>query len=476
MKNEILTEASRRNLFLSQDAVEYIESAGYDMPFITSMLSKMAENKAIITKQDAIDFLNGDKGLLSAEKVIPNRVRKKGNIKILPNTDITGNSTCEATVKDFANYMMARYVALESILKQNKQCHYRTPIAKAKVLQRDVCIIGMVYEITKSRNGHTLISLEDESGTCTAFINKDDPLANDNIIPDEVIGVLGRSTDKGLFIVEKIIRPSVPKGNEWIQSDSKSTIACISDIHIGSKQFLQSGWDNMTKWLKYNADKSNINYMIIAGDVVDGIGAYPGQEEDLLEMSIYKQYEDLAEQLKDIPDDIEILLHPGNHDACRLAEPQPALKDIYTKTFDSNISMTGNPISVSIEGRVITSYHGKSIDDWINLLPGVTYDNPVGALEQMIERRHLAPIYGKKNALAPESKDYLALTYQPEILITGHIHSIVTEDYKGVKLINASTYQSQTAYQIMHNFKPKPCVLPLVHLGTGRITCRNFLK
>jgi DNA polymerase II small subunit len=57
-------------------------------------------------------------------------------------------------------------------------------------------------------------------------------------------------------------------------------------------------------------------------------------------------------------------------------------------------------------------------------------------MEQMIEKRHLAPIYGKKNALAPESEDYLALKVCPDILVTGHIHSIGQEDYKGVKLIN----------------------------------------
>jgi len=169
-------------------------------------------------------------------------------------------------------------------------------------------------------------------------------------------------------------------------------------------------------------------------------------------------------------------MHPGNHDACRLAEPQPALKSIYTTAFDSAINITGNPISVSIEDRVITSYHGKSIDDWVAAIPGSSYEQPMPLMEHMIEKRHLAPIYGKKNALAPEAKDYLALQTIPDILVTGHIHNAGAEVYKDIRLIQSSAYQSQTEYQKQHNFNPIPCILPIVHLGTGRIIMKNFLK
>lgn len=173
---------------------------------------------------------------------------------------------------------------------------------------------------------------------------------------------------------------------------------------------------------------------------------------------------------------MQILMHPGNHDACRLAEPQPALKNIYTKCFDSSVNITGNPITLKVEGRTVTSYHGKSIDDWVGAIPGASYEKPLEIMEHMVEKRHLAPIYGKKNALAPEAKDYLALQAIPDIIVTGHIHNVGAEDYKGVKLIQSSSYQAQTDYQKQHNFNPVPCVLPVVHLGTGRITLKNFMK
>ena len=47
---------------------------------------------------------------------------------------------------------------------------------------------------------------------------------------------------------------------------------------------------------------------------------------------------------------------------------------------------------------------------------------------------------------------------------------------KGVKMINASTWQSQTDYQKQHNFNPNPGVMPVVHLGTGKMTMMEFAK
>jgi DNA polymerase II small subunit len=41
-------------------------------------------------------------------------------------------------------------------------------------------------------------------------------------------------------------------------------------------------------------------------------------------------------------------------------------------------------------------------------------------------------------------------------------------------MINASTWQDQTDYQKMHNFNPKPGIMPMAHLGTGAVTKEVF--
>ena len=95
-------------------------------------------------------------------------------------------------------------------------------------------------------------------------------------------------------------------------------------------------------------------------------------------------------------------------------------------------------------------------------------------MKQMCVRRHLAPIYGQRNALAPEKKDYMAMEYVPDIFVTGHVHGVGEEIYNGVRMINASTWQSQTEYQRQHNFNPDPGIMPVVDLGNGQIRMHNF--
>jgi DNA polymerase II small subunit len=167
-------------------------------------------------------------------------------------------------------------------------------------------------------------------------------------------------------------------------------------------------------------------------------------------------------------------VQPGNHDAVRPAEPQPAFPKDITDMFDSQVLSVGNPCYVEIEGRLILSYHGRSMDDLIGGIQGLTYNNPLDAMKEMLRRRHLAPIYGGKTPIAPEKKDFLVIDTVPDFFVTGHVHGAGISDYRGVRLINASTWQAQTGYQRMHNFNPDPAKLPVVHLGTGKCVMKNF--
>jgi DNA polymerase II small subunit len=104
----------------------------------------------------------------------------------------------------------------------------------------------------------------------------------------------------------------------------------------------------------------------------------------------------------------------------------------------------------------------------------LTYNDPVGIMKEMLERRHLAPMYGMKTALAPEKRDYLVIDRRPDIFVTGPVHGANIENYKGMRLIAASTWQDQTDFQRMHNFNPVPGVIPIVHLGTGDTCGKQF--
>ncbi|MFA6710392.1 MAG: DNA-directed DNA polymerase II small subunit [Candidatus Methanomethylophilaceae archaeon] len=464
-------------MFLSPDALEYILSNSDPIDFTQTVLSSLSKNAVFVTKEDVIGCLNGESKIFESPKPITPRNKRQYDISIIPGTDVTGNSTCEGNIENFARYFQNRYAILKKIIEHRMDFGSAMSIDRAMTMDRDVKIIGIINDVKKTPNNHIILALEDDQGgTCKVLILNSSPYVKNIFVDDQVIGVIGRSgSKKNLLVADKIVYPDVPLTNEWIPSDSTSSVAFLSDVHVGSYTFLEKNWKKMIDWLKINAEKMEINYLILPGDVVDGIGIFPGQEEELSILDIYEQYETLGEYLKEIPDNIKMVIHPGNHDACRPAEPQPALNSVFTKTFDSNVMSVSNPVYINIEGRKILTYHGKSIDDWIANVQKLTYDNPIEVMKEMVTCRHLAPIYGQKTALAPEKKDYLAMETIPDIFVSGHIHGAGCTEYRGIKLINASTWQDQTEYQKMHNFNPNPGIMPIVQLGNGKITMKSFM-
>ena len=483
-KQEVLTEAARRNLLLSPEALELIMSNSEPVAFTEIVLKSLASNTLLVTKDDVMACVSGDMKIFEAPKEIKPANKYCSDLRIMPDTDITGNSTCEGTIEDILRFFQSRYTQLKRIIERKKGFGISTPIAKAVEMSRDeVRVVGMISSKRVLDNKAVMLDIEDDlGGRCSVYIAADNKAASAILVEDMVIGVVGRprrpdpsKKKKGSISATDIYFPDVPAGNRWEPSDSQSAVAFLSDVHVGSTTFLEKNWHKMITWLKENSESLNLNYIIFPGDVVDGIGIFPDQEKELNIGDIYKQYDALAEYLKDIPDHIKMVVHPGNHDACRPAEPQPALNKVYTKTFDSNIIMCGNPVYVEAEGRKILTYHGRSIDDWVSGVQQLTYDHPVEVMKQMVNMRHLAPMYGQKTALAPEKKDYLVMDIVPDIFVSGHVHGAGFEEYKGIKMINASTWQTQTEYQKSHNFNPDPGIMPIVHLGNGRVVMKSFM-
>ena len=208
-----------------------------------------------------------------------------------------------------------------------------------------------------------------------------------------------------------------------------------------------------------------IKYFVLSGDGVDGVGIYPGQDRHLAITDLFKQYGALADLLNDLPDWVDVIILPGNHDAVRPAEPQPALDPEVQQDY-SDAVFVGNPCDFSLHGVRILSYHGKSIDDFVAGLRSVTYAKPEMAMRSMLERRHLAPSWGGKTPLSPEPEDSMVIGTIPDIFVTGHVHGQYVGDHKGTTIVHSSTWQDQTDYQRMLGFQPKPCILTVINLHT----------
>ena len=409
-------------------------------------------------------------------------------IKIIK--DVTGNSICEGTTSDFTKLFVNRYNSLRKILRnQRRELANAFPINRIhKSGIKDIQIVGIVKEVRTTTNGHRLIELEDETDTafCIALKNDYETINTANeVILDEIIGIRGQISKNGdLIIIKNIIYPDISIQNERHKAEIPIYAAFLSDIHIGSKQFMEDQWQAFLRWINGEIGNSRqrdvagkIKYLLIPGDVVDGIGIYPNQDKELSIVDVYRQYEALAEQLRLIPNHVEIIMQPGNHDAVRPAEPQPTFeKEIQDLFSDMNIKFIGNPCYLSLHGVEVLSYHGQSLLDYATNIQHLKYNEPIETMKVMLRKHHLAPTYGGYTPLAPEHFDYMVIDKIPDIFVTGHVHLAQIGEYRGITLLNASSWQSQTSYQKMLNFIPDSAKLPIVDLKSGNVTMMDFSK
>lgn len=396
-------------------------------------------------------------------------------------SDITGHSTCVGEYVQFVQYFRDRYSKLSEILRGRMNARPIESLKKRSFRRgsdggnEELSIIGIVSDISSTNNGHKILSLEDSTGSFSVLIRNSDKelyeLAS-RLILDEVIGVTGSVTNDGnLMLATKILQPDVPNSIQH-RTGSHGKVVLISDVHVGSSQFLEDAWLDFLDFLKGESDSeemreiaSQVRYLVVAGDLVDGIGIYPDQEMELDILDVYEQYRKAADYFKEIPRHIRVIISPGNHDAVRQAEPQPALPERICADFPENVTFVGNPALVDLDGIRILIYHGRSIDDLVASVPGVSYHEPAGAVLEMLKRRHLAPTYGSRVSISPEKKDYFIIDPVPDIIHTGHVHTLGVQRYKNVLLVNSGTWQAQTEFQKRVNLVPVPARVPVVDLA-----------
>ena len=387
-----------------------------------------------------------------------------------------GSSRPAGRVEDYVSYFHDRYTRLSGMVRG--RCS-PIPIEALKRNSRyrseEFAITGMVVEVRSTTKGHRLVEIEDPTGTISILFNKDrdDFDEAEKIVPDEVIGVRGTLSQEGnLMFAEQLFRPDVPFTYSPYLSERPGYAVLISDIHVGSDTFLEEAWGRFAGWLAL----SDISYLLVAGDLVDGIGIYPGQDRELTIPNIYGQYEALGRMLAALPPHLKIVLAPGNHDVVRGAEPQPVIPEKFTTSFPESCILVENPAMVNLQGVRILMYHGRSFDDLIGVIPGASYEKAHEVIPEMLKRRHLAPCYGKRTPIAADTVDPLIIDPIPEVIHCGHVHITGITRYRGVLAVNAGTWQSQTAFQKQMNIQPTPAQAIVLDLTTLQPEVYDFLQ
>ncbi|TSD14685.1 DNA-directed DNA polymerase II small subunit [Haloglomus irregulare] len=382
--------------------------------------------------------------------------------------DITGRSTGTGRYQDFVSVFRDRYERLSRHLK-GRVNHRATDTLSSAGGGGEAGLVGMVAEIDSTKSGHWMIDLEDTRGTFPCLVMKDKEIAEhvDELLLDEVIAVEGSVSDDGsILFVDDLHFPDVPRTYRPNTADRPVQAALVSDVHVGSQEFLADAWSRFADWLHTEA-AHEVEYLCIAGDMVEGVGVYPDQDEELDVVDIYDQYEAFAEYLKEVPGDMEIIMIPGNHDAVRLAEPQPGFDDELREIMSAHDPrIVGNPATVTIEGVDVLMYHGVSLDEVIAELPEekASYEEPHKPMYQLLKKRHVAPQFGGHTRIAPEEQDYLVMDEVPDVFHTGHVHKFGYGKYRNVLAVNTGCWQAQTAFQESVNIDPDTAYAPVVDL------------
>ncbi len=382
--------------------------------------------------------------------------------------------------KDYESLLRDRYSQLvqkiRRVIKINDFVRISDIMSK-KYRNNEVLLTGLLYRKRILPN-RIIVEIEDVTGSIVAYLYKDNnPRLYEQLVRtplDVVIGIKAFVNSKGRAIISDIFTPKVRGRHKERKGGWKDIYALlISDLHVGSKYFDEDLFNSFIDLLRGSADNEElkkrmkrVKYVVIAGDLVDGVGVYKNQEQDLEIFDIYEQYNKAYKLLKKIPSKIKIIVIPGNHDASRSSLPQPPIfKKFASKFYDDNqFMLLGNPVNISLHDVNMLIYHGDFVQDVLSSIPGMTQDNIGAAVKVLLDYSHLAPQIGLSTKIAPEPKDHLVIRDGISLLHFGHTHRFDISKIYGVLCVNSGTFQQQTRYQKMMKIEPDLGKIALIEL------------
>ena len=415
--------------------------------------------------------------------------QKPNNIKIL-SSPLIQNKKLE--VRDFVRHFRNRYTFLKKILQERGELEGLTSIDKISG-NKNFSIIGMVINKSTTKNKNIILEVEDLTGKTKLLVTKTKEEVFEKakeIVFDDVIG-FKCSGSKDFLFVNDLFYPDAYLTTKK-KLDKEVYALFISDIHVGSKNFLEKNFNKFINWLNGDCDKSQreilkkIKYLFVVGDSVDGVGIYPGQEKELEIKNIKEQYEKLAGFYKRIPEHINIIQCAGQHDAVRVAEPQPPIGEDFAKPlYDiKNLYLVSNPCLVEIEGSEekegfkVLMYHGASMHGLINEIEELRLSNahstPAKVVTHLLLRRHLSPCHGASIYIPNAQEDPMIIKQVPDIITTGDLHKPDIDLYNNILIISCSCWQSITPFEEKVGNNPDPCKVPILNLKTREIKILDF--
>jgi DNA polymerase II small subunit len=514
VSNEILRFCVQKGLLVDNDLLNLFSETD-DIESVKLVIEKIKNHtqKRVITKnlfnenKDKVnDFLSGlshesrenlkiKLGLsieISKEVSVNYKIENKkdfnfNEIKIL---SMHPAGTKKLEVLDFVNYFRGRLKKMRGILMEHSELSNLVSINKISGNRQGVSIIGIVSNKSYTKNKNIILEIEDLTGKVKALVhaNKPDLIEKAEEIPlDAVIGFKG-SGNSDIFFVNDIIFPESML-QERKKGIDEEYIVFIGDMHVGSKLFLEKEFlkfiDYLNGKLPNTPEVEKIKNVFIVGDLISGVGIFPGQEKELTIPDVEGQYAKVAELLSKIRKDITLIISPGNHDALRIMEPQPLLDEKYAWPLYNlkNVILTGNPAYLNIgskpgfSGYDILTYHGMSYHYYANnisrLMKEKAVHKPDKIMHYLLKFRHLAPSHSSVQYF-PSEDDSLVIDKVPDIFLSGHTHKSAISYYNNILTISCSAWESMTPFQEKMGNQPDFCKVPIFNMKTRAVKVLDF--
>jgi len=471
MKKEVtfaLNYALNKGFQIHPDAFKILENV--DVAKLERIIKEIVREK---TRQKLFQINQDD---LETYLGIKDDPSIQNEVKVL--SDPTSKITTGAGVKGYNALFSSRFNKLKRVISDRPESRMLKSLASIKTAKTDddMYVCGLVTMKNSERNITKLI-LEDPSGSFEGIIfDSELQKTADTLMSDQFVMVrIGMGKNSG-FIIKDLILPDLPD-QASNKSETDAYAVFLSDLHIGSKYFMEEEFSDFVSWLSSpDPVARKIRFVLIGGDIVDGVGIYPNQNKELVCQTIEEQLDKVVSLLDKIPKNVQIIIMPGNHDPGRRALPQPAIPEKYNSALweRENVVMVGNPAMISLNGVKVLMFHGQSIDDIVKTTPGMKYDEPTNVMKHLLKARHLSPIYGSQTPIAPEMEDLMVIEDIPDIFHVGHVHKAQLDMYKGILLVNSGSWQKQTPFQASVGMTPNPGIALMVNLKTFQVFHQNY--
>jgi len=473
LKEEVssaITYALSKGFQIHPDAFKILEKI--DVKELQSIIKQIVREKA---KQNMF-LINQSDLKMFIESEIDENIEDQFSIVFDPTKKVTSAEGIDGFTALFSD----RYNKLLRIMMQRSQSKKLTPIKNVTdgKLGEEAYIAGLLMDRKIDRDVTKLV-IDDPTGSVEVLVFKEElQEVADSLLMDQFVMASVANGKNGGFIAKDLLVPDIP---EHITNRSKNEVyaVLISDLHIGSKYFMEKEFTEFVSWLSSpDPVARKVRFLLICGDVVDGVGIFPNQDKELLLMDIDEQMAKAAHLLDKIPKHIKTFIIPGNHDPGRRALPQPAIPEKHNMNLwnRENFYMMGNPSVLELNGVRVLMFHGQSLDDVVGTTPGLSYAQPAKAMRALLRTRHLSPIYGKRTPIAPEVEDFMVINEIPDIFHSGHIHVVDLDMYKGTLIVNSGAWQTQTPFQASVGISPTPGIAVIVNLSTMKVFTKNFAE